>query len=167
MTRNSPIVLFVMVKFIVWGAFALGLKACLANLWSYTSDNEHFGLWKTCTGTTSKNCEKITADATLNAIRAMVIMGISFAFIGTNFFSTGYWRKGAIKAAQIGIGFIHLGAICWTVGMILFTVTFDDSSIAWGYPYAFGWANVGLLNIGGGLAHAGVSKRKQQIDSLA
>merc|ERR1712096_26575 len=67
MTRNSPIVLFVMVKFIVWGAFALGLKACLANLWSYTSDNEHFGLWKTCTGTTSKNCEKITADATLNA----------------------------------------------------------------------------------------------------
>jgi len=51
--------------------------------------------------------------------------------------------------------------------MILFTVTYDDINLAWGYPFAFGWANVGLLNIGGGLAHAGVSKRKQQIDSLA
>ena len=60
MTRNSPIVLFVMVKFIIWGAFALGLKACLSNLWTFTSDTQHLGLWKTCTTTaTSKDCERI------------------------------------------------------------------------------------------------------------
>jgi len=162
---NAAGVLYALTIICCWGAFGLGVSSVGAKNWSYTGGTTKRGLWVFCVN--NDNCVTLTADATLNAIRAMVIMGISFAFIGTNLISTGYWRRGAIKAAQAGIGFIHLGALCWTVGMILFTVTYDDTNVAWGYPFAFGWANVGLLNIGGGLAHAGVHKRKQQIDSLA
>ena len=49
--------------------------------------------------------------------------------------------------------------------MIVYTATFSTQVSAWGYPYAFGWTCVGLLNLGGGFGQAAISKRSEQVSA--
>ena len=51
-------------------------------------------------------------DGNLMAVRAMVILGIVFGFIGTNLFSSVFLKKGAITIAEAGTGFVNLGGFC-------------------------------------------------------
>jgi len=155
--------LFISTLICCWVAFGLGTSAVGSKNWIYSSDRSFNGLWLVCDG--NDNCAAIATNHSLNAVRAMVILGILFGFVGTNLFSTCFWKRGAIKYAGAGIGFINLAALFWTIGMTVYTVTNSGQpEITWGYPFAFGWAIVGLFNVGGLLGYVGVAKRKQQGD---
>lgn len=91
-------------------------------------------------------------------------MGIVFGFIGTITYSAGFFNRNGNSAARAGYGLIYLAALCWTIAMIIYSVTYGYNSVAWGYAFAFGWACMALLNIGGGFAHASVSLKYRDDD---
>jgi len=142
-----------------WTAFGFGVSSVGNKKWIFTGDDGFNGLWVNCTS--DDDCESIATNTNLNAVRAMVILGIIFGFIGTNLFSSMFWKKEAIKVAEAGTGFVNLGAMFWTIGMTIFTVTNSGNPLlSWGHPFGFGWANVGLLNVGGLFGWFAIKKSK-------
>jgi len=160
MCKTANAALFTLVLITAWAAFGLGTSAVGSKTWLWTSTT-FSGLWVVCTD--KDTCALQNATAALNAVRAFVIMGIAFGFIGTIAYSSGFWKRTSTAAARAGYGFIYLGALCWTVAMIVYTVTYSFTSVAWGYSYAFGWGCVGLLNFAGGFAHASIHKQQQEV----
>jgi len=155
---NAQTFLFVLTTILCWGAFGLGITAVGSKEWTWTPSN-FAGLWVVCTAKDSCTLQVVTAS--LNAVRAFVIMGIVFGFIGTILYSTSYWNRRAVPVAKAAYGIIYFGALCWTVAMTVYTVTYSPDTVEWGISFIFGWANVGLLNIAGAIAHASISKQEQ------
>lgn len=158
---SSELVLFICTIICAWGAFGLGVTAVGGKTWYYISSTNS-GLWVTCTSTDV--CSAIITSATLNAVRSFVIIGIVFGFVGTIAFQSGYW-KWSRSVGKAGYGLIWFGALCWTVAMVTYTVSYSSKVTAWGFHFAFGWGCVGLLNLAGCIGAMGVSKRSQ--DSIA
>lgn len=158
---STAVVLFVCTIICAWGAFGLGVTAVGGKTWLYKS-SVNSGLWLTCISTDV--CTSISASAALNAVRSFVIIGIVFGFVGITTFQSGYW-KWSSSVGKAGYGLILFAALCWTVAMVTYTVTYSGNVDAWGLHFAFGWGCVGLLNLAGCFGAMGVSKRGQ--DSIA
>merc|ERR1739838_12809 len=164
--NTAATVLFVFTIICAWSAFGLGVSSVGAKTWIYKTSTFE-GLWQSCVS--AADCTKIAGDATLNACRAFVIMGIAITFIGTVLYQSSFWqRRNTGPVLKISYGLIYLGALCWSVAMIVYTASYSSSAVAWGYPYAFGWACVGLANLAGAFAWASVNKKENQIgDAVA
>merc|ERR1739838_373280 len=168
--NTAATALFVFTMICAWSAFGLGVSSVGAKTWIYKTSTFE-GLWQSCVS--ADNCTKIAEDATLNACRAFVIMGIAITFIGTVLYQSSFWqRRNTGPVLKVSYGLIYLGALCWSVAMIVYsyscsssayefyTASYCSSFVAWGYPYAFGWACVGLTNLAGAFAWASAKKRE-------
>merc|ERR1739838_808306 len=78
--NTAATVLFVFTMICAWSAFGLGVSSVGAKTWIY-KNSTFDGLWQSCVS--AADCTNIAGDATLNACRAFVIMGIAITFIGT------------------------------------------------------------------------------------
>merc|ERR1739838_98733 len=158
--NTAATVLFVFTMICAWSAFGLGVSSVGAKTWIYKNSTFE-GLWQSCES--AADCTKIPGDATLNACRAFVIMGIAITFIGTVLYQSSFWqRRNTGPVLKISYGLIYLGALCWSVAMIVYSYSYSYSSnvVAWGYPYAFAWACVGLANLADAFAWASAKKRE-------